>query len=105
MSSMLRVDSSKLRTPRSHSTTSLERAAAQQVRPGGFDPAGDFIQIFHVLDRAWPGDQAQMPAADLGRPDLHDRVSFVELAAGELERLQDAQHLLDAGQRVECLLG
>ena len=35
--------------------------------------------------------------AGRSRADVDDRVRRVQLAAGELERLQDRQHLLDAG--------
>ena len=35
--------------------------------------------------------------------DDHDRVGGVELAAGQLERLEDRQHLLDAGNGLQRL--
>ena len=44
-----------------------------------------------------------MAAADLDPLDLEDRALGVELAAGELERLQDRHDLLDPGDRLQRL--
>src|SRR5262249_11527943 len=46
---------------------------------------------------ARPGDHGQRAAADPHAADRDDRIVLVELTAGELERLEDGQHLLDAG--------
>src|SRR5262249_8538383 len=81
----------------------LERPAAEDVRPRRLDPSGDLVEHFGALDRARPGDHGQGPAADAHLADLYDRVLLVELAAGELERLEDRQHLLDAGDGRERL--
>ena len=54
-------------------------------------------QALEAFDGARPGDHRQRSAADLDRADLDDRVVTVQFPAGELERLEDRQHLLDAG--------
>ena len=77
----------------------LERAAAQDVGPRRLDLAGDLVEDRRrsrprTARRSSPGRRRRScsPAA----PSTTD-VLRVELAAGQLERLQDRQHLLDAG--------
>src|SRR5262249_2407316 len=62
-----------------------------------------FLKHLGIFHRARAGDHAQVPAADAHLANLNDRVLAVELAAGELERLQDRQHLFDAGNGLELL--
>src|SRR5262249_62143236 len=75
----------------------LVRPAAQDIGPRGLDVPGDLVEQLGALDRAGPGDHAERAAADADLADGYDRVGGLELPAGQLERLEDRQHLLDAG--------
>ena len=82
----------------------LERAAAEDVRAGLLDVAGDRVQDLagsrrRTARRSWPGGRRRSRTL----PTVTDGVVLVELAAGELERLQDRQDLLDAGDGRERL--
>ena len=58
----------------------LERAAAQDVRAGLLDLAGDVVENLAALDRARPGDHRQIAAADLDAlADDDDGVAVAEL--------------------------
>ena len=81
----------------------LEGAAAEDVGAGVADRLGDLDQDRLALDGARAGDHGQVAAADLDPLDLEDRVVGVELAAGELVRLEDRHDLLDAVDRLERL--
>src|SRR5262249_53397092 len=102
----------------------LERTAAQQVRPRRLDLPPDRVEDLLALPRAPPpapgpppptrpappaGPPTPPPAAPRlappppPRPALDDRIGRVELPAGQLERPQDRQHLLDAGDGCEGL--
>ncbi len=67
--------------------------------------AGNRVENLRAFDGARPRDQGQRAAADLDRldgrlavrADRDDGVSGMKLPAGELERLEDRQDLLDAG--------
>src|SRR5207237_3221126 len=54
-----------------------------------------------ALDAAAAGDRDEAARADLDVADAHDRVLGVRLARDELERLGDADRLLDAGHDLE----
>src|SRR5262249_45917984 len=82
----------------------LERPAAQDVRPGRLHLTGDVVEQVGAFDGAWPGDHAQRAAADThASADLHNAIFLVELATGQLERLEDRQHLFHAGNGGERL--
>src|SRR5262249_23072123 len=74
----------------------LERSATQDVRAGGANPAGDLVQDFVTLDGARTRDHAQTAAADLDLTDGDHRILTLKVATGQLEGLEDRQHLLDA---------
>ena len=85
-------------------STRFERPAAQDVRRAtGLHVLGDGVHHLVVLRRARPGDHREATSADLYLADVNGAVLFVELAAGEFERLEDGEHLLDAGNRGEVL--
>ena len=96
-----RILSLSRRAPGSYTDSCGECPAAKDVGPRRFHFASDVIEDLVAFDRAY--DHAHYAAADLDLADLNHRVLLVELAARELERLHDRQHLLDAGNRLERL--
>ena len=81
----------------------LERAAAQNVGTRLAHPPGDLEEQRLALDGTRPGDHRQVAAADLDSLDLKNRAVRMKLAAGELERPQDRNDLLDARNRLQRL--
>src|SRR5262249_50760010 len=81
----------------------LERPAPQDVRPSLLHVPGDTAESFKTLDGARARDHGQASAADPQLADGDDGVVLLELPAGELERLEDAEHLLNPGDRLERL--
>ena len=79
----------------------LERAAAQNRCAGFFDRPGRFQQLLAAFDGARPGHQDDLIAADLDAIDINHGVGGMELAAGQLERLQDAHRFLHPFHHVE----
>ena len=79
----------------------LERAAAQPRRAGLVDRARRLERLLAVLDRARPRDQAEELVPDLPAVDVDHRRVGRDLTRDELVRLQDRQHLLDAGIALE----
>ena len=79
----------------------LERAAAEHRHPLGVDDARRLERLLTRLDRARPGDEAEVVVAEPPPARLdHGRVA-AELTRDELVRLQDRQHLLDAWEALE----
>src|SRR5262249_30196158 len=81
----------------------LEGAAAKDVRARLLDLPGDLIENASTFHGTRPGDHRHRAAADTHPPHLHDSITFVTLTASELERLEDGQHLLNAGNGLERL--
>ena len=82
----------------------LERAAAEDVGPGLLDRLGDLDRGIASLSMAHgPAIIIRWPPPTLTPLMSNDRVLGVELAAGELERLEDRHDLLDPGDRLERL--
>ena len=79
----------------------LNAPPRRMLAPACLDLLGDLEEHSLALDRARAGDHRQVAAADLDPLDLEDRVLGVELAAGELERLEDRHDLLDPGIALE----
>src|SRR5207253_6606501 len=79
----------------------LVRAAPEKLRAAllGEARGGDHLRL--ALDAAGAGDRDEAARADLDVADAHDRVLGVRLARDELERLGDADRLLDAGHDLE----
>ena len=73
------------------------------LAPASRDLLGDLDEQRLALDGARPGDHHQVAAADLDPLDVEHRVVGVELAAGELERLEDRHDLLDPRDRLQRL--
>src|SRR6185436_16049050 len=74
-----------------------------QVRAGTLDALGHRAELLPRLNRARARHHADMPAADRGAVDADDGVRRADLAARELERLEDRHHVLHALQRLERL--
>ena len=71
------------------------------VTPCGGDGARGLEGLLARLDAARPGDEAEVAVADPAPAGLdHGRIGR-ELARDELVRLEDRQHLLDAGVALE----
>ena len=79
----------------------LEGAASQPGRARLVDRTRGLQRLLAVLDRARPGDQAEELVSDLAAVDVDHRRVGRDLARDELVRLQDRQHLLDAGVALE----
>ena len=96
---MQRLDAEPLERVRRRAR--LERAAAEHRHALGVDDARRLERLLARLDRARPGDEAEVVVAEPAPARLdHGRVA-AELARDELVRLQDRQHLLDAGEALE----
>ena len=75
----------------------LERAAAQHRRPGGVHRARGVERLLARLDRAGPGDQPEVVAADAPAAHLDDgRLGRRSRRDTSLYGLDDRQDLLDA---------
>ena len=78
----------------------LVGAAAEELRAGSGDLFGDGEGLLAALDGAGPGDDGQVAAADggIGAGEADDGVFFLDVAAGELVGLGDADDFGDAGE-------
>ena len=75
----------------------LVGATAQHRRPVLGDDAGGLERLLAALNRARPGDQAEVVAADPAAVDVdHRALALLELRRGELVRLQDRDQVVDA---------
>ena len=84
----------------------LVGAAAEEARAARGDRARRGHDLVARLDRARPGDEAEVVAADLAPVDLDDRALVrAQLGGGELERLQDRDDLGDAVVALEAEAG
>src|SRR5437879_2607791 len=79
----------------------LERAAAEHRHALGRDYTRRLERLLTGLDRARARDEAEVAVADAAAANLDHRGIRRELAAHELVRLQDRQHLLDARVALE----
>ncbi len=79
----------------------LERAAAEHRGASGCHATRGREHLLFALDGARTRDDAERSPADGGRPHPHDRVLRLEVAAHELERLEDPNDLLDTRQALE----
>ena len=78
-----------------------ERRAAQH-HPARFGHQRRALQdLFAALHRRRTGDHGDALPADADRADRHHRVGALQFARGQLVRLGDAQHLVDAVHRLE----
>ena len=71
------------------------------VQPASATDARGDQRLLAVLDRARPGDEAEVAVADARAAHLDHRRVGRDLARDELVRLEDRQHLLDAGVALE----
>ena len=79
----------------------LEGAAAEHRHALGGDGARRLERLLPRLDGARAGDEAEVAVADPPAAHLdHGRIGR-QLARDELVRLEDRQHLLDAGEALE----
>ena len=79
----------------------LEGAAAQHRGAGRFGGHGGREDLVRRLHRAGAGDEGEVAAADLAAAHVDDRVGRPELAAHQLVRLEDGDHPIDAGERLD----
>ena len=79
----------------------LNAPPRSHVAPASFDRARRLERLLAVLDRARPGDQPEELVPDLAAVDVDHRRVGRDLARDQLVRLQDRQHLLDAGVALE----
>src|SRR5437870_4554971 len=111
-SSVLRVCSAKVRTPRSHSTTvwlpsvityseaeSLKRIerGSRLIRAATEEPGASLLHhgshsecLLATLDRARSGHDGEIASADRARTEIDDRVVFLQIAGDKLVGLGDA---------------
>jgi hypothetical protein len=73
----------------------LERAAAQEGRPGGLHGLGGGQQLFLAFDRARPGHDVELFAADDVFADADGGIGRMRLAADELVTLLDGHDALN----------
>ena len=81
--------------------TGLERTAPQEVGPGGLHLLGNINDLLLRLHRAGAGNEAEVAAADGGRPGHDGGVVGVELAVDRLERVGDPCHGIDDVQALQ----
>ena len=79
----------------------LEGAPAEHRHALLRDGARRLHRLLARLDRARAGDEAEVPVADPPAADVDHRRVGRELTRDELVRLEDRQHLLDAGIALE----
>ena len=83
----------------------LEGAAAQAGGAGLAHGMGDFENLLARLDRARPGDDADLAGADFQLEHLDAGRVLLDLGAGHLVRREDRHDLFHAIPRFQGLLG
>ncbi len=83
----------------------FERPASQTGCSSGLHLSCRQQDLFFVLDRARPGDHANVSAAERERPGFDNRRFLACFPAGDLVGSEDRQHLFDLVARLEFLLG
>src|SRR5262249_3009132 len=83
----------------------LVGAAAQAAAARLADEVGDLEDLLAALDRAGPGDDTELSAADAQAQGLDDGWLLLDFVAGDLVRREDWDHFLPPFPQLERLLG